>query len=447
MQSPLVAGPEPASSNQDRTGDGPLKVPSWLVQVVRFLAVGVLNTLVDAGLYLALTRWMGLGELQALAKAISYGAGIVNSYYWNRTWTFRSQAGGLRRFAIFVTANVAALALNAGAMHVGLSVLGLPEAVAFMAAAGATFVWNFCASRFVVFREAASPSEQESSPQAGALVLAASLLIKEKGCNLAWPGASDPLRTEGGTTMSSLSIVLPAYNEEENVAAAVEEVSTVAQRLGVEYEIILVNDGSRDRTGKIGHELGQRIPNFRMVEHYPNRGYGGALKAGFAAATLDLIAFVPADKQFAFAEIDRFLARTAEADIVSGYRADRQDHAVRRLNAWGWNTLVRLLFGYLCRDIDCGFKVFRRELLDQVSIESDGAMIDTEFLAGAKARGFRIAEVPVTHLPRVGGEATGADLKVIARAFRDLVRFRLRLSRELRGEVAADAMPVEAGSK
>ena len=234
--------------------------------------------------------------------------------------------------------------------------------------------------------------------------------------------------------MPSLSIVLPAYNEEANVESAVEQVSAVAQRLGMDYEIILVNDGSADRTGEIARELMERIPNFRLMEHYPNRGYGGSLKAGFAAATCDLIAFVPADNQFDFGEIDRFLERIGEADIVSGYRADRQDTLIRKLNAFGWNTLVRLLFGYLCRDIDCGFKLFRREVLEHVTLVSDGAMIDTEFLAGAKARGYRIAEVPVTHLPRVAGEPTGADFKVIVRAFRDLVRFRRRLSRELRGE-------------
>ncbi|MGD8793518.1 MAG: glycosyltransferase family 2 protein [Anaerolineae bacterium] len=239
--------------------------------------------------------------------------------------------------------------------------------------------------------------------------------------------------------MPSLSIVLPAYNEEENAAAAVEEVAAVARGLGLEHEIILVNDGSRDGTGRVGRELAGRIAQFRLVEHYPNRGYGGALKAGFAEAEGDLIAFVPADKQFAFGEIRRFLAEMERtgADIVSGYRADRQDNAVRRLNAWGWNTLVRLLFGYLCRDIDCGFKLFRREVLAQVPIASDGAMIDTEFLAGARARGYRIAEVPVTHLPRTAGEATGANLGVVARAFWDLARFRLRLWRELRQEKAA----------
>jgi len=233
--------------------------------------------------------------------------------------------------------------------------------------------------------------------------------------------------------MSGLSIVMPAYNEEANVEKAVEHVSAVAQQLGVDYEIILVNDGSSDRTGEIGRQLEQRIPHFRLVEHYPNRGYGGALKAGFAAATKELIAFVPADNQFDFREVTRLLERIEQgADIVSGYRARRQDNFIRKLNAWGWNTLVRLLFGYLCHDIDCGFKLFRRSVLDRVPLISNGAMIDTELLAGARARGFRIAEVPVTHLPRVAGAATGANPRVILRAFRDLVRFRLRLSKQLR---------------
>jgi glycosyltransferase involved in cell wall biosynthesis len=234
--------------------------------------------------------------------------------------------------------------------------------------------------------------------------------------------------------MSSLSIVLPAYNEEENVASAVEEASSVAQQLGLDYEIILVNDGSTDRTGEIGRGLEQHIPNYRLVEHYPNRGYGGSLKAGFAAAAKDLIAFTPADKQFVFGEITRFLAKIDQADIVSGYRANRQDSLIRKFNAFGWNMTVRLLFGYLCRDIDCGFKLFRREILKHVNLVSNGAMIDTELLAGARARGYRIAEVSVTHLPRVAGHPTGANVRVVVRAFCDLARFRLRLSRELREE-------------
>jgi glycosyltransferase involved in cell wall biosynthesis len=234
--------------------------------------------------------------------------------------------------------------------------------------------------------------------------------------------------------VTGLSVVIPAYNEEANVASAVERVSSVLQPLGLEYEIIVVNDGSRDRTGEIVRELQSRVPKLKLVEHFPNRGYGGSLKAGFAAAVCEWIAFTPSDNQFDFSEITLLLARAGEADIVSGYRANRQDPFVRKLNALGWNTVVRLLFGYLCRDIDCGFKLFRREVLKHVHIESNGAMIDTEFLAGARARGYKITDVPVTHLPRVAGHPTGANLKVIVKAFRDLGNFRLRLWRELSDE-------------
>jgi len=237
--------------------------------------------------------------------------------------------------------------------------------------------------------------------------------------------------------MLSLSIVLPAYNEEANAEAAVNEVSAVAQRMGIEHEIILVNDGSTDRTGEVARELALRIANLRVVEHFPNRGYGGALKAGFAAASKELIAFFPADKQFVFAEVELLLKRINEADIVCGYRANRRDNVIRKLNAFGWKMVVRMLLGNLCRDIDCGFKVFRRRVLAHVNMVSDGAMVDTELLAGARARGFNIVEEPLTHLPRTSGEATGANLRVIVQAFRDLVRFRWRLSNELHQEKLA----------
>jgi hypothetical protein len=122
----------------------------------------------------------------------------------------------------------------------------------------------------------------------------------------------------------------------------------------------------------------------------------------------------------------------------------RQDTAIRRFNALGWNVLVRALFGYLCRDIDCGFKLISRRVLEAVPLESDGAMIDTELLAGARARGFRIAEVAVTHLPRVGGSATGAKLGVILRAFRDLIAFKFSMLRQLRRERVQASETVDA---
>jgi glycosyltransferase involved in cell wall biosynthesis len=238
--------------------------------------------------------------------------------------------------------------------------------------------------------------------------------------------------------MHSLSIVVPAYNEEANLSEAVRRVSDVAQDLGLDYEIIIVNDGSRDRTGDIARELLSAVPNLKLVKHFPNRGYGGALKAGFAAATKDLIAFTPADNQFDFGEIRLLLDKlTPDVAMVSGRRIDRKDNLIRKFNGFGWNTVVRLLFGYLIKDIDCGFKVFRRSILDHIHVESNGAMIDTEMLAEMRARRYQIAEAPVTHLPRTAGSPTGANLKVVVRAFRDLFRFRLRLWRELREEKRA----------
>ena len=149
--------------------------------------------------------------------------------------------------------------------------------------------------------------------------------------------------------MPSLSIVIPAYNEAANVVPAIEDIAQVAQDLKVDYEIILVNDGSRDATGELARtQLAPRIPNFKLVEHFPNRGYGGALKAGFAAATKDLIAFTPADKQFDFKEITRLLDKlTPDMTLVSGWRVNRQDPLIRRLNGMGWNLVVAILFGRL----------------------------------------------------------------------------------------------------
>jgi glycosyltransferase involved in cell wall biosynthesis len=232
--------------------------------------------------------------------------------------------------------------------------------------------------------------------------------------------------------MLNVSIVIPAYNEANNLARTVEHVSTVAAGLGMDYEVIVVNDGSLDQTEAVARQLEKSLPRIRVVGHQPNRGYGGALKAGYATAIKDWIAIFPADGQFDFSEIERLLAKSGEAELICGYRRHRQDPFMRLLNAWGWNSLVRLLFGYLCRDIDCGFKLFRRDILDRVSLESNGAMIDTEFLVGAKALGYRITEVPVTHMPRTEGNATGAKPAVILRAFRDLLRFRLKSARKAR---------------
>lgn len=234
--------------------------------------------------------------------------------------------------------------------------------------------------------------------------------------------------------MVSLSFVIPAYNEEPNVGEALRRASAVVAGLNLDYEILLVNDGSRDRTGEIARSMSGEIPNLRVVDNNPNRGYGGALKSGFYAATKEWIAFAPSDNQFDFNQLRDLMTQAKTAGIVTGYRANDADPFMRRVNRWGWNGLVRVLFGYMTRDIDCGFKLFRREILGHVTLNSDGAMVDTELLAGAQARGYKIVEVPLKHLPRTAGNPTGANARVILRAFRDLVRFRFRLWRELEQE-------------
>jgi glycosyltransferase involved in cell wall biosynthesis len=230
--------------------------------------------------------------------------------------------------------------------------------------------------------------------------------------------------------MQGLSVVLIAYDEEATLEGVVKEVIGTVQKLCIDYEIILVNDGSRDRTGKIARDLKKYIPNFRIIEHSDNRGYGAALKSGFANAAKDLIAFFPTDNQYNFNEIDRFLKYLNQADIVSGYRVNRQDTFLRKINALCWNLLIQILFGRLCRDIDCGFKVFKSHILEHVSIVSDGAMFDTELLTGARDKGFRITEVPVSSLPRLAGQATGSNIKVVIKAFRDLLMYLYRRSHQ-----------------
>jgi glycosyltransferase involved in cell wall biosynthesis len=194
-----------------------------------------------------------------------------------------------------------------------------------------------------------------------------------------------------------------------------------------DYEVIVVNDGSRDGTRAIVEELAAADSHIRCVNHPVNRGYGEALKSGFSAAIKDLIFMTDGDKQFDVREIERFLPHAERADLVIGYRAPRRDPFVRLVYAWGWKTLVTLLFGYAARDIDCAFKLFRRSVWNRVRVHSGGATFSAEFLVKARGCGYRFVELPVTHLPRTAGRPTGGNPRVIARAFRDLIWLRLHL--------------------
>ncbi len=230
--------------------------------------------------------------------------------------------------------------------------------------------------------------------------------------------------------MPSLSVVLPAYNEEVNDPKTVTAVVDALSDLVSDYEVIVVDDGSKDRTAEVTQDLAKRYPAVRLVQHKVNRGYGGALASGFAAANKELIFFTDADNQFDVTEIGKLLPFIGEYDLVIGYRAPRVDPFMRKLNAFAWGRLINLLFGYTARDVDCAFKLFKREVRDSIKIESGGATFSTELLVRARRQGFKVKEVPVKHLPRLAGSPTGARLHVILRAFRELLRFRRKLLEE-----------------
>jgi len=225
----------------------------------------------------------------------------------------------------------------------------------------------------------------------------------------------------------SLSVFFPCYNEEANVERTTLAALDACRSITDDFEIIIVNDGSRDRTGELADQLAAEHAHVRAVHNNPNRGYGGALQAGFLAATKEWVFYTDGDGQFDFMEIPKLLAMLRQYDAVSAYRLDRRDPLIRKINAWGWTKLCNLLLGFKLRDIDCAFKIFPRKLFDEIEMWSEGALIDAEILAKATRQGYRIGQVGVHHYTRTAGEQTGANLGVIARAFKELFKLRRRI--------------------
>ena len=243
-----------------------------------------------------------------------------------------------------------------------------------------------------------------------------------------------------------LSLVFPVFDEEDNVGPLLEAALALAPRLATPFEIVVVDDGSRDRSPAIVATLCRRDPRVRLLRHPANRGYGAALRSGLRAARGELVFFTDADLQFDLAELATLLAHADACDLVVGYRAPRRDPWRRRALAWGHRLVVRALFGLAVRDIDCAFKVFRRPVIEALPLASIGAFVNTELLLRARRAGFRIREVPVTHRPRVAGRSKGATPRVIARAlvelgllYRELRRPPARASRPVRGHLAPGA--------
>jgi glycosyltransferase involved in cell wall biosynthesis len=217
-----------------------------------------------------------------------------------------------------------------------------------------------------------------------------------------------------------LSLCMPAYNEEANIEHTLESACAILPEFVQRFEIVIANDGSRDGTAGAVARYGLRDPRVRLVNLEQNLGYGGALSSALRAARGDLVAFTDSDGQFSMLDLPNLLSHVHSCDVVVGYRYPRADPWYRSLNAFAWNRLVRILFGVKVRDLDCAFKLFRREVLEEIEMTSNGAAINAQILAQVFQKRLRIREVPVGHYPRYHGAPTGARFKVILKAFREL---------------------------
>ncbi len=214
---------------------------------------------------------------------------------------------------------------------------------------------------------------------------------------------------------------MPAHNEAENILDVLAEAVAVLETIEPDYEILVVDDGSRDATASLVEEFAQTHNRVRLVRHPVNQGYGAAVWTGLTSSTGEKRFFTDSDAQFRLDELRLLLNEMPPADFVAGYRKVRQDPLMRRLNGWGWTSLVNLLFGYAARDVDCAFKLMRREVVESLPVQSRGATFSAELLVRARRAGFVFREVGVTHLPRTKGSPSGAKLKVILRAFKELI--------------------------
>ena len=236
--------------------------------------------------------------------------------------------------------------------------------------------------------------------------------------------------------VTELSVVLPAYNEEPNIERVVRTVAPYLDSLGLDYELLVVDDGSADRTGALLDGLVAEFPRLRPLHHPKNRGYGGALRTGFAAARKRFVVYMDGDGQFDIKDLAVVLPlATDHQSIVTGYRIERRDPFIRRLNAklfGGW--LVRIMLGVRVRDLNCAFKLIPKRVLDAITLETDSALINAELYGRAVRKGFGIKEVGVHHYPREAGVQTGAHLRVILKAFYDLFRLRQKIIAETRNQ-------------
>jgi putative flippase GtrA len=404
-------------------------------QILRFALAGGLNTLLDLLILNGLLWLFPTNSSSTLLayNSLAYSVGAINSFHFNKYWTFGQKQcttrAELARFTLITICGIvwssAILWLASRALHAFLFNATVWANVSKLLAIAGTALISYLGMRLWVF--VSKKSEKQtlrngtvSAPETLSDVRSLSPLTTRSEVVTAreprHPGAYE----NACASNHSLSVVLPAYNEEQVIAGTVSAVLNTLSAWRVDAEVLVVNDGSTDRTGAIVAALAATNPRIRLIAHPTNQGYGAALVSGFAAATKDLTLFMDSDGQFDICDLQRFFPFIDKYDAVIGYRLNRQDSWMRKLNAWGWKCLIGLILDVRVRDIDCAFKLLRTSILHQHPLETRGAMINAELLYRLKRAGYTYREVSVQHLPRQGGRATGANPRVIARAFREL---------------------------
>jgi glycosyltransferase involved in cell wall biosynthesis len=226
-------------------------------------------------------------------------------------------------------------------------------------------------------------------------------------------------------SVPSLSVFFPAYNEQDTIAKLTETTLKVLEELVSEYEVIIVNDGSSDSTGKVSDDLAKRHPRVRVGHHGRNRGYGAALRTGFTSAKNDYIFYTDADNQFDVRELKKLVALIDLSDLVVGFRIRKRYTLYRNLTSSTYNLALRILFHLPYRDVDCSFKLIPKSLIDQIDIESVKFFVDAELLIKAQQLGYSVAEIGVNHYHREAGLST-VKPRAILGTIREMIWFYLR---------------------
>lgn len=227
--------------------------------------------------------------------------------------------------------------------------------------------------------------------------------------------------------IKEISVFFPVYNEEKNVEKTVFDAKKILDKIAEKWEIVIVDDGSKDRTGEIADGLSNKYKSsIRVVHNKPNKGYGGALKTGYENSKYKWVAFSDADGQFDFSEVTKFIdkQKNTKADLVLGIRSNRADSFIRKLYTIVWSKILpKVLFGLRVTDYSCGFKLIKKEVYQKVQpLVGEEKVTQIELLVKAQRMGYKFTEVEVKHLPRKFGKQTGANIKVIIRSIRDLFK-------------------------